>query len=325
MEKFQYKLIKIKNDASFREFYRKYTNKKTSILVKAKKEKFKNLVAYSAINEFLRQNKILAPKLIKYSFYKGEIEIEDFGNISFLKYLKKSKNKYAAYKKIINLLLKLQKIEPKKTINFKKKYKIYLNYYDNKNLHKESDLFFDWYLSGLLGKKKAINYKILIKKELNKLYKRIYFKNSFFVHRDFHVSNFMIFKKKIGVLDSQDAIIGHPAYDLVSLIDDVRIKIPLLLQKKLFYLYIKKSSKSFKKKIDNFKNDFNILSVQRNLKILGIFYRLFKRDKKKQYLKFMANTWRLIEMRSRSEIFRKLNVLLNKAVNQKERKKKIFK
>ena len=50
------------------------------------------------------------------------------------------------------------------------------------------------------------------------------FKNNIFVHRDFHVSNLMKVNKQIGVLDSQDSIIGNPTYDLVSLIDDVRIK-----------------------------------------------------------------------------------------------------
>ena len=64
----------------------------------------------------------------------------------------------------------------------------------------------------------------MIKKILSKLYKGLNFPNSCFVHRDYHVSNLMKIGKKIGVIDSQDALIGNPAYDLVSLIDDVRIK-----------------------------------------------------------------------------------------------------
>ena len=80
---------------------------------------------------------------------------------------------------------------------------------------------------------------------------------------------------KIGVLDSQDAMIGNPAYDLVSLIDDVRIKIPKKIKDKLFEYYLKKTK--FEKV--NSKNDFDILSIQRNLKILGIFMRLHIRDK----------------------------------------------
>ena len=63
-------------------------------------------------------------------------------------------------------------------------------------------------------------------KILLKLYNRINFPNNCFVHRDFHAQNLMRVGKNIGVIDSQDALIGNPAYDLVSLIDDVRIKTP---------------------------------------------------------------------------------------------------
>ena len=83
MEKFQGKLVKISDDASSRKFYRLKNKKKTSIIVKAKKEKFKNLIVYSAINKFLKKNKILAPQLLKRFFKHGVIEIDDFGNILF--------------------------------------------------------------------------------------------------------------------------------------------------------------------------------------------------------------------------------------------------
>ena len=306
MEKFQNKLTKIAGDASFRQFYRLKKGKKTSIIVKAKKEKFKNLVLYSAINKFLRQRKILAPKLIKNFFYKGVIEIEDFGDVQFSQYIKRKKYKFNAYKKAVKFLMKIQKIKPQKTINLLKPYKIKLDYYDESNLHKESDLFFNWYLVGILGSKK------------------IYFKNSYFVHRDFHISNLMLIKGKIGILDSQDAIIGNPVYDLVSLVDDVRIRTSISLKEKIFNFYLSKTSKNLNKKVKQLKNDFNILSIQRNLKILGIFYRLFKRDKKKHYLKFMPYTWKLIEVRLRDDMFKNLKLLLNKAVSKKQRTRVVF-
>ena len=324
MEKFQNKLTKIAGDASFRQFYRLKKGKKTSIIVKAKKEKFKNLVLYSAINKFLRQRKILAPKLINFFFYKGVIEIEDFGDVQFSQYIKRKKYKFNAYKKAVKFLMKIQKIKPQKTNDLLKPYKIKLDYYDESNLHKESDLFFNWYLVGILGSKKAKNFKNLIRKELNKIYKKIYFKNSYFVHRDFHISNLMLIKGKIGILDSQDAIIGNPIYDLVSLVDDVRIRTSISLKEKIFNFYLSKTSKNLSKKVKQLKNDFNILSIQRNLKILGIFYRLFKRDKKKHYLKFMPYTWKLIEVRLRDDMFKNLKLLLNKAVSKKQRTRVVF-
>ena len=67
------------------------------------------------------------------------------------------------------------------------------------------------------------------------------------------------------------------------------------------------------------------MSIQRNLKILGIFYRLFKRDNKPNYLKYLPYTWSLIELRMKNEIFKNLEITLKKVVNKKMRKKINFK
>ena len=133
-------------------------------------------------------------------------------------------------------------------------------------------------------------------------------KNDTFVHRDFHISNLMLINNRIGVIDSQDALIGNRAYDLASLVDDVRLKTPIILKKKIFNFYINSQKKIDKKKI---KNDFEILSILRNLKIIGIFTRLAIRDKKKNYLKLIPYTWDLISLRiNQNEIFLDLKKLL---------------
>jgi len=98
----------------------------------------------------------------------------------------------------------------------------------------------------------------------------------------------MKIKKKIGVIDSQDALIGNPAYDLVSLVDDVRIKTSSKLKSQICEYYLKKTKKISRIKREKFLEDFNILSVQRSLKIIGIFSRLFKRDKKKKICKIYS-------------------------------------
>ena len=85
-------LKKIKGDASFRKFYRKKNNYNSSIIVFAIKEKFKNLVIYDAINKILIKNKILAPKLLNENYSKSYIEIDDFGDKTFLRELRKKKN-----------------------------------------------------------------------------------------------------------------------------------------------------------------------------------------------------------------------------------------
>ena len=320
----QFKLKKIRSDASFREFFRLHKGKKTSIIVTAKKERFKNLIAYSAINNFLKTKGIYTPKLITQHFKEGIMEIEDFGDKTLLDYVKKSKNKLNLYKKCVDLILKIQKIKPVRKIKFGPNKYLNLNSYNITNLHKESDLFFDWYLPGILGKKKSSKYKKIIKKELNKLYKKIFFKNQFIAHRDFHVSNIMKNNKKLGVIDTQDAILGNPMYDLASLVDDVRVRVPSQIKNKAFQYYLKNCSIQ-KKQIPLLKNDFDILSIQRNLKILGIFYRLFKRDNKPQYLKYLPYTWNLIELRMKNKIFKNLEITLKKVVNKKMRKKRNFK
>ena len=314
-----YKLKKISGDASFREFYRLKKGKNSSIVVQAKKEKFKNLITYIVVNKILAKYKIYAPKLITNHYEHNIIEITDLGQKSFYNSIVKKKNKFNDYKNLIKIIIKLQNINLRRNYHLGK-LKIKFQNYSIKNLHKESDLFFDWYLKYCFKSSKLKRIKNILKKELSKVYKKLYFQNNTFVHRDFHASNIMINKNKLGLIDSQDAIIGNPLYDVASLIDDVRIKLPSNLQERLLNFYYIKS-KLKKEKYKNLKNDFEILSVQRNLKILGIFVRLFKRDGKPNYLKYLPYTWNLIEKRLKNPVFKKLNLLFRKHLKIKKLKK----
>ena len=317
--KMNYKLKKISGDASFREFYRVKKNNKTSIIVLAKREQFKNLIVYSVVNDILNSHNILSPKLLNNYYKNNMIEITDLGDTSFLSYIRNKKNKLKDYKKLIDLIVKLQKIKLKKQYYFGEK-KIKFIKYSLNQLHKESDLFFDWYLKHCSKNLKLGKIKKIFKKELNNIYKKIYFKNNYFTHRDFHASNIMIVKKRLSLIDSQDAIIGNPLYDVASLIDDVRIKLPSNIRDNLFKHYIKR--KNFKVKEQSYiKNDFDILSVQRNLKILGIFVRLYKRDGKPNYLKYLPYTWSLILKRMKNPIFNNLNILFKKHLPIKKLRK----
>jgi aminoglycoside/choline kinase family phosphotransferase len=314
-----YKIKKISGDASFREFYRLKKNNKNSIIVSAKKNKYKNLIVYSVVNNILNSSKIHATRLLSNHFKKNIIEISDLGEESFYDFIISRKNKLNEYKSLIKLIIKLQKIKIKRIYKIGK-FKVKLSKYSYNHLHKESYLFFDWYLKYSLKKKNTEKIKKLLKAELNKVYKKLHFKNDTFVHRDFHASNIMVDKKKLGVIDSQDAIIGNPLYDVASLIDDVRIKLSQDLQNNLFNFYYK-NSKYKKEKVEKLKNDFDILSVQRNLKILGIFVRLSKRDNKSNYLKYLPYTWLLIERRMKNPIFDKLSILFEKYLPLKKLKK----
>ena len=300
------KLKKIRGDASFREFYRNPENE--SIFVLSKKEKSKNLLIYDAINKILIKNNILAPKLLNENYFNKYIEIEDFGDQNFFEILRNKKNnKYIYFKKIVKLLNKLQSIKDKKIINFKNKlYK--LEEYKKKILFNEAKLFCDWYVPKKLSKNKSIKFNYQFKKEVKYLLSKLQYKNDTFVHRDFHVSNLIYHNNKIGIIDSQDALIGNKAYDLASLIDDVRFKTSNELKKKIFDYYLKKNNKV---KNSKFNMDFTILSILRNLKIIGIFMRLAVRDNKKKYLKLIPYAWRMINYRmSQNKIFDNLNLLL---------------
>ena len=100
----KFKLKKIKSDASFREFYRLYKGKRSSIIVTASKEKQKNIVLYSAINKFYRKKGIYAPKSIKKHSHDSILEIEDLGKDTLLQHVKNSKNKLSLYKKCVDLI-----------------------------------------------------------------------------------------------------------------------------------------------------------------------------------------------------------------------------
>ena len=309
-------LTKLSGDASFRKFYRSGK----SVVVFCQKEKKSNLLIYDAINKVLIKNKIKAPKLLTQNYKKNFIEIEDLGDVSIYNKLKKKKNnKLEYYKKIILLLYKLQKIKTKKIKTFNNTNYIIPKYSKHK-LFIESKLFLDWYVTKVIKREKQKIIKNKLKNIIKILLRKIKNKNNIFVHRDFHVSNLMEYKKKIALIDNQDALYGNSAYDLASLVDDVRFKTSSSLKEKIFKYFIKQN-KSINKK--DFKNDFDVLSVLRNIKIIGIFARLSSRDKKHYYLKLIPHAWKLIENRiNNNEVFNDLKLFLDNNFTKKMRQKK---
>jgi len=299
-------LQKLSGDASFRSFYR--TDK--SVIVFCKKEKNKNLLIYDAINKLLLKNKIKAPKLISNNYAKNYIEIEDLGDVKVTNFFKKNKkNIFSLYKKIIDILIRIQKIKNYKIKDFNKNFYIPKKY-NKKILFDEAKLFVDWYLPNYFNKKNSKKVKKDFLEIFKKLLNKILLKSNVFTHRDFHISNIMIKNKELYLIDSQDALIGNKAYDLASLIDDVRFNTSVLLKNKILNYYLKKQNKKNLKKIIN---DFKILSVLRNFKIIGIFNRLSIRDKKHQYLKMIPHAWKLIEERIKNDDnFSDLKLILKK-------------
>jgi len=304
------KIKEIKGDASFRKYFRIYQKNKSYILASAEKEKKSNILNYVLINKFLSERGISVPQVIDYNYKNGLALLQDLGDKTYLQLIRKSKNKFSIYQSLIKYLIKLQRINFKTNIfRFKK--------YNFRILKKEIDLFFIWYLPHVLKLKNNSKIKKL-RQLLLSILKNNFIKNNYFVHRDFHVSNLMVNKEgsknKIGIIDSQDALIGSRAYDVLSLIDDVRIKTSPNLKQKLlnYYLLLAKKEKNFD--IKQFKKEFSILSVQRAIKIIGIFSRLFKRDKKSKYLKLIPYTWTILNKRLEDPIFKEVRIIINQQI-----------
>jgi aminoglycoside/choline kinase family phosphotransferase len=115
------------------------------------------------------------------------------------------------------------------------------------------------------------------------------------VLRDYHAENIMLIehaenKSRLGLLDFQDALAGHPAYDLVSMLQDARRDVSPELETEMLAHYKKLAAPK-----GNFDGAYWVLGAQRNTKILGIFTRLWKRDGKAHYLSFQARMWGLLE------------------------------
>ena len=302
---------KLSGDASFRNFYRNKKNK--SIIVYCRKDKFKNLIVYDAINKLLDRNNIKTPHLLKENYKNNYIEISDLGNISGLK--KDNKFQINNYLSLFNILIRFRKIRQTKIKTILNNIYTIPKYTKNLIIN-ETQLFSKWYIPQVIKYQPdqvSKKFNVIIKNLINNLK----LKEKVFVHRDFHISNTMYYKKHFFIIDSQDAVYGNQTYDLASLIDDVRIKTSLKNREKLFKKYLLKLKNISKSK---FRNDFEILSVLRNFKIIGIFTRLSKRDKKHAYLKLIPYAWQLIDDRRNSNLhFKELSLFLEKYFPKKIR------
>ncbi len=284
----------LKNDASKRIYYRISNLNKKYLLMDSSSEK-RSLKKFIEISNWLKENNLSSPNIYFKDLNSGLLVIEDFGNFKYSILCKKERNKKEYYyRNAIKLLIAL---------SYKEKPKFIKNY-DNKNLKNELDLFLKWHL--IINKNKKAC------KEWNKIWSyllnKINYAQSCVVLRDFHVDNIFYLKnkkkeRKIGLIDYQDSLIGHPAYDLVSLLQDVRVFLSKNEQLN-FYNYFLKNKKINQ---DEFRYAYLVLGTQRLFKIIGIFNRLFKEQGKANYLKYLPRTKILLRNNLKNTIFNELN------------------
>lgn len=115
------------------------------------------------------------------------------------------------------------------------------------------------------------------------------------VLRDYHAENIMLVEeadglRRFGLLDFQDALAGHPAYDLASVLEDARRDVPPAIERAMIDRYVAATGAD-----DRFERAYWAIAAQRNTRILGVFTRLWKRDNKPGYRRFQGRMWGLLE------------------------------
>ncbi len=255
------------DDASFRRYFRIRYGKKSFIAMDAPPEK-EDCASFIRIARYLITGGIHAPKIINSNLQQGFLLLEDLGVQTFLS---AQQNIFAIkdYKNAIDTLLKIQALPPQAAN---------IPNYDSTLLTAEMQLLIDWYLPTLNSKQNAqlqTIFKLLNDNALKAV--------QVFAHRDYHTRNLMLLaNKEIGVLDFQDAVVGANTYDLVSLLKDAYFELtPPDLQVLLHYYY---NQAGIKTDFATFEKQFDLMGLQRHLKVLGIFKRLSVRDGKNQYL-----------------------------------------
>ena len=212
--------------------------------------------------------------------------MEDLGKTSLADIYDKNQEPdiFSNYKKALDLLLNIQKSiihQPD-----------FIPSYSDGYLSFEENLLTDWYVPALTGKRLSEKSILAFKKIWQKLNKKIHTMAKTLVLLDYHADNLMLKGNHLFALDFQDARWGGFLYDVISLLEDERHPLPDKIAQQLWDYYWQSIGK-----LNNTKNKTlgAILAVQRHTKVIGIFARLAVRDKKEKYLKYIPNSWKMLE------------------------------
>lgn len=281
-----YKSFSLPMDASLRSYDRIDSGNKNFILMNCPPE-------YTSIDPFIKIAKLLADHNLKTPeiFYKdsdnGFILMEDFGDVRIKDILTNNDDKdYEIYKSVIDLLISIQKVQADD-----------LESHDIDLLLGGIETYIDWYFK-LIGRDISPEERFELLEIWREKLLHLPDLGKVIVLRDFHAENLMHIESGfIGILDFQDARLGHPAYDLVSLLQDARYEVSDSLEEKLIDYYFSNMPDIDQK---TFLKSYNILGEQRNSRILGVFARKSIRDKRDQYLELIPRVKRYLEKNLRS-------------------------
>ena len=305
------------SDASFRAYERLAKDGATFVLMKAPPGR-EDTRPFAALADFLTGKGFSAPKVFARDYQAGLLLLEDLGDNLYTSILKQTPAPAEAlYQAAVDLLLALHAIPPPSRLPVRGDEDYALKLYDEALLFPELALFSDWYLpaTGVTG---AGAVKAGLEALFRSLLADVRRGPSVLTLRDYHADNLMWLPgregpRRVGLLDFQDAVIGHPAYDLVSLLQDARCPYDADREARMVERYLNGRGR-VKSPRDEFIAAYQLLGAQRNLKIIGIFTRLWRRDGKAAYPKMIPHVWSLLEANLAHPALARVKALLDGAV-----------
>lgn len=287
--------FKIAGDASFRSYYRCLDGEGASLVVMdAPPEDGEDCRPFVAIGRWLKEQDFSAPAIVAEDVSQGFLLLEDLGDALFKPLLEEGTPFESLYGPAVDLLAQLAQIPA--PAGFDNGYK--LPPYDEAALETEVLLLTDWYYPLAAGRDLSHEAREEYLACWRALWPHVAQpENPVLVLRDYHAENLLWLPDrdgtaKVGLLDFQDGLAGHAAYDLISLADDARRDVNRAERDFMFKRYCA-ARQAIDAGFDQaaFETQAEILAAQRNAKIVGIFCRLAKRDGKPQYLGLLPRVW----------------------------------
>jgi len=319
----------ISGDASFRRYERLRSNGKSAILMDAPPDK-EDVRPFLAIARLLQSWEFAAPKILAEDIDAGLLLLEDLGDDRFSQVIDRDPDlETRLYAAAVDLLVALHdRPAPREAeISPAKPGAVWpLSPYSAGPLLEELHLFTDWYLPALRPGSDPETWRGRLDPAWRDLIERLEPPADVLTLRDYHADNLMWRPDRsglacIGMLDFQDALIGHPAYDLVSLLQDSRRDIPDVLEAAMLDRYFDGClQRGGSINQEAFMRDYRILGAQRSAKVIGIFTRLARRDGKPAYLRHLPRVWRRLEGNLAQGGFSALEGILDRLVGRRERR-----
>ena len=267
-------------DASFRRYFRVSFDDSTLVAMDAPPQQ-EDCTPFVHVAGLFGAAGVHVPTIVVQDAEQGFMLLSDLGSTTYLQALEANADDAdRLYHEATDALVKIQ-LASRTGV---------LPNYDEAFLLKELNLFSDWYIAKHLKIKLSEDQKVVIDSVFSEILKNNLAQPKVFVHRDYHSRNLMVVAPNPGVIDFQDAVYGPITYDLVSLFKDAYIhwdEERVLDWMIRYWEKAKKAGLPVNTDFPEFYCDFEWMGVQRHLKVLGIFARLYHRDGKEAYLNDM--------------------------------------